>query len=153
MTKKRTQIQGTYSFFVYPNDLMLININIMGSEYQIMHRWIKKFKIVNSSRFCNIIEDFSNLNKLYNKDDHKGAKGRNLVLWSFWKATWFNSMVKSYNFGTCWNVFFNVMGLKNSLRSISLLKPQSILIKGPLRLYNLKRALVMTFFILQNKIL
>jgi hypothetical protein len=34
-----------------------------------------------------------------------------------------------------------------------LLKPQSILIKGPLRLYNLKRALVMTFFILQNKIL
>jgi hypothetical protein len=74
VTKKRTQIQGTSSFFVYPNDLMLININIMGSEYKIMHRRIKKFKIINSSRFCNIIEDFSNLNKLYNKDDHKGAK-------------------------------------------------------------------------------
>jgi len=30
VTKKQTQIQGTYSFFVYPNDLMLINIKIMG---------------------------------------------------------------------------------------------------------------------------
>jgi len=59
---------------VYPNDLMLININIMGSEYKIMHEKIKKFKIVNSSRFYNIIENFSNLNKLYKIDDHKGAK-------------------------------------------------------------------------------
>jgi len=80
VTKKRTKIQGTYSFVVYPNDLMLININIMGSEYKIMHRRIKKFKIVNSSRFGNIIEDFSNLNKVYKRDDHIGAKGRNLVL-------------------------------------------------------------------------
>jgi len=86
VTKKQTQIQGTYSFFVYPNDLMLININIMGSEYKIMHRQIKKFKIVNWSGFCNIIEDFSNLNKLYKRDDHKGAKGRNFVLRSFWKT-------------------------------------------------------------------
>ncbi len=28
--QKQTQIQGTYSFFVYSNDLTLININIMG---------------------------------------------------------------------------------------------------------------------------
>jgi len=124
VTKKWTQIQGTYSFFVYPNDMMLININIMGSEYKIMHERIKKFKIVNSNRFCNIIKDFSNLNKLYKRDDHKRAKGRNLVLWSFWKKyvhiLLFNSMVKTNNFGICWNVFFNVMGLKNSWRSIGL---------------------------------
>jgi len=89
VTKKRTQIQGTYSFFVYPNDLMLININIMGSEYKIMQERIKKFKIVNSNRFCNIIKDFSNLNKLYKKRWTQKGKRKKPCLVIFLKNNMF----------------------------------------------------------------
>lgn len=76
----------------------------MGSEYKIMHRQIKKFKIVNSSRFCNLIKNFSNLNKFYKRDDHKGEKEGTLscdFLKKICSYIMVQFMVKTYNFNTC----------------------------------------------------